>query len=80
MSELQEQRVLDESPVEKSGNQELLVSIGASPDSVPELFVVFVVVVGGVFVAAFWLLKQKNIWKKHINFVEDVWHSSEMLS
>lgn len=53
MSELQEERVLDESPVEKSGNQELLVSIGTSPDSVPELFVVFVVVVGGVFVAAF---------------------------
>lgn len=53
MSELQEERVLDESPVEKSGNQELLVSTGASPDSVPELFVVFVVVVGGVFVAAF---------------------------
>lgn len=80
MSRVQKGRVLDESPVEKIGNQELLVPIGASPDSVPELFVMLVVVVGGVFVAAFWLLKQKTFEKKHINFVEDVWHSSEILS
>ena len=67
--ETAEERVLEDSPVRKSGNHELLSSVGTSPDPVIDPYVVLVVpvvpivvsgvpvVVGVALLADFRLLK-----------------------
>jgi len=50
-----EERVLDESPVKKSGNHGVLSSFGTSCDSVPEAELFVVLAVGDASLADFWL-------------------------
>jgi len=55
MTEEEEERVLDESPVKKSGNHGVLSSFGTSCDSVPEAELFVVLAVGDASLADFWL-------------------------